>query len=60
MMAMSYLMAWKGPVLEKDDKYGNETYNKNAKVVKHVQEAQIISRKGLRTDKRNGLQIWRC
>ena len=45
MMAMSYLMAWKGPVLEKDDKYGNETYNKNAKVVKHVQEAQIIPEK---------------
>ncbi|RGY84006.1 hypothetical protein DXA21_21110 [Parabacteroides distasonis] len=35
----------KGPVLEKDDKYGNETYNKNAKVVKHVQEAQIIPEK---------------
>ena len=25
MMAMSYLMAWKGPVLEKDDKYGLTT-----------------------------------
>ncbi|RGY84007.1 hypothetical protein DXA21_21115 [Parabacteroides distasonis] len=38
MMAMSYLMAWKGPVLEKDDKYGNETYNKNAKVVNDIQD----------------------
>lgn len=45
MMSMSYLMAWKGPVLEQDDPYGSKTKNENIKCVKHVQEAQIIPEK---------------
>lgn len=28
MMSMSYLMAWKGPVLEEDDPYGSKEKNK--------------------------------
>lgn len=45
MMSMSYLMAWKGPVLEKDDPYGSQVQNENAECVKHVQEAQILPEK---------------
>lgn len=45
MMSMSYLMAWKGPVLEEDDPYGSKTNNKGIECVKHVQEAQIIPEK---------------
>lgn len=45
MMSMAYLMAWKGPVLEKDDPYGSKRTNKQLKPVKHVQEAQIIGEK---------------
>lgn len=44
-MAMAYLMAWKGPVLEKDDPYGENKTNNLLKPVKHVQEAQIIPEK---------------
>lgn len=40
--AMAYLMSWKGPVLEKDDPYGDGKTNKNLKSVKHVQEAEIV------------------
>ena len=45
MMSMSYLMSWKGPVLEKDDPYGTKNNNKTWNSVKHVQEAQIIPEK---------------
>lgn len=45
MMSMAYLMAWKGPVLDSDDPYGSSSYNPKAKVVKHVQEAQILPEK---------------
>lgn len=45
MMSMSYLMAWKGPVLEEDDPYGSKEKKQNLSCVKHVQEAQIIPEK---------------
>ena len=41
-------MAWKGPVLEKDDPYGNSETDMTIKAVKHVQEAQIIPAKDYR------------
>lgn len=44
-MSMAYLMAWKGPVLEKDDPYGNNTSRTDIKPVKHVQGAEIIPEK---------------
>lgn len=44
-MSMAYLMAWAGPVLEKDDPYGSEEKKDNLKCVKHVQEARIIPEK---------------
>lgn len=46
-MSMAYLMAWKGPVLEKDDPYGNgKSYKaENLNSVKHVQRAEIIPEK---------------
>ncbi len=50
--AMAYLTAWRGPVLEADDIYGDEATNTDAPVVKHVQEAQIIESKNLEAIKR--------
>ena len=44
-MSMAYLMAWNGPVLEKDDPYGNNSSSKDIKPVKHVQGAEIIPEK---------------
>lgn len=44
-MSMAYLLAWQGPVLEKDDPYGDGVTNKDLKAVKHVQEIQIIEAK---------------
>lgn len=44
-MGMAYLAAWKGPVYEADDPYGDETTNPELTPVKHVQEMQIINGK---------------
>lgn len=46
-MSMAYLMAWKGPVLEKDDPYsGRKSVTaEELKPVKHVQGAEIIPEK---------------
>lgn len=44
-MAIAYLAAWQGPVLEKDDPYGDGITNNELKAVKHVQEVQIIGEK---------------
>lgn len=44
-MSMSYLMSWKGPVLEKDDPYGDEYTDPDLKAVKHIQGAEIIPAK---------------
>lgn len=46
-MAMSYLLAWQGPVLESDDPYGDGVANTDAEIVKHVQEVQVIEAKDL-------------
>lgn len=40
--ALAYFARWSGPVLEKDDRYGDGKINKNLKSVKHVQEAYYI------------------
>jgi len=50
--AIAYLTAWKGPVLEDDDIYGDGIINYNAKCVKHVQEVQVIDSKNLEAIKK--------
>ena len=40
--AMAYLMSWKGPVLEKDDPYGDGESPDGLKPVQHVQEMQVM------------------
>lgn len=44
-MSMAYLLAWQGPVLEKDDQYGDGYSPPGLKAVKHVQEIQILPSK---------------
>lgn len=44
-MGMAYLAAWKGPVYEADDPYGDEETNPELAAVKHVQEMQVINGK---------------
>ena len=44
-MGLAYLLAWQGPVLEKDDPYGDETSDDTLRQVKHLQEVQIIQSK---------------
>lgn len=44
-MGMAYLAAWKGPVYEKDDPYGDNETNEELTAVKHVQEMQVIDGK---------------
>lgn len=44
-MAVAYLTAWQGPVLEEDDPYGDEISPENLKPVKHVQESRFIESK---------------
>lgn len=44
-MAMAYLTAWQGPVLEKDDPYGDGESPDGLEAVKHVQEIQILEGK---------------
>jgi C1A family cysteine protease len=46
-MALAYLAAWQGPVLEKDDPYGDDITNPSLKPIKHVQEVQMIPSKDL-------------
>ncbi len=46
-MAMSYLLAWNGPVLEKDDPYGDGRTDSTLRPEKHVQEIKIIPQKDL-------------
>jgi len=50
--AIAYLAAWRGPVLEAEDQYGDGMTNSNAVVQKHVQEVQIIESKNLEAIKR--------
>ncbi len=44
-MAMAYLAAWRGPVFEEDDPYGDGESDGELAAVKHVQEIQIIDGK---------------
>ncbi len=45
LMGMAYLAAWQGPVLEKDDAYGDGRTDRSLSEVCHVQEMQIIDGK---------------
>lgn len=51
-MSMAYLLAWQGPVLEKDDPYGDGITTEDLEAVKHVQEVQIIEAKDYETIKK--------
>lgn len=51
-MAMAYLLAWQGPVLERDDPYGDGVSDSTLEAVKHVQEIQLIEAKDFETIKR--------
>lgn len=44
-MVMAYLAGWQGPVLEKDDPYGDGVSDETLLPVKHVQEMQIVKHK---------------
>ncbi len=44
-MGMAYLAAWKGPVYEADDPYGDNETDESLTAVKHVQEMQVIDGK---------------
>lgn len=44
-MGMAYLAAWRGPVYEADDPYGDNETDESLTAVKHVQEMQIINGK---------------
>ncbi len=44
-MSIAYLAAWQGPVLEKDDPYGDGETVDGLNAVKHLEEAQIIDNK---------------
>ena len=44
-MSIAYLAAWKGPVYEKDDPYGEEESDASLVAVKHLKEAIIMDRK---------------
>lgn len=50
--AIAYLAAWKGPVLEDDDPYGDGRHFNDLKPVKHVQDVQIIDSKNFESIKR--------
>lgn len=50
--AIAYLTAWKGPVYEQDDVYNDGICNKDAEVVNHVQEIQVLDDKDLEAVKR--------
>lgn len=45
MMSIAYLAAWKGPVLNEDDAYGDGYSPEGLKPVVHVQEAQMPPKK---------------
>ena len=44
-MAMAYLLAWKGPVLEEQDPYGDGMSPEGLEPVCHVQEIRILPEK---------------
>lgn len=44
-MGMAYLLSWQGPVLEKDDPFGDGKTTSGLTAVKHVQEVQMMEGK---------------
>lgn len=44
-MAIAYLTAWQGPVLEQDDPYADGESAEGLEAVKHIQEVQMIEEK---------------
>ncbi len=44
-ISIAYLASWQGPVLEKDDPYGDGKTNSNLQAVKHLEEAIILKKK---------------
>lgn len=42
-MSIAYMAAWRGPVYEKDDEYGDGETNENLTAVKHLEEAIIMN-----------------
>lgn len=51
-IAMAYLLAWQGPVAEKDDPYGDGVSPEGLSPVCHVQEVQILGAKDYEAIKR--------
>ena len=51
-MSIAYLAAWRGPVLEEDDPYGDGESPAGLSAVKHVQEIQMIGNKDYQGIKR--------
>lgn len=51
-MALAYLAAWKGPVLESDDPYGDSATDASLEPVVHLQEAVNITSKDYTTIKK--------
>ncbi len=51
-MALAYLTAWQGPVLEEQDPYGDGVSDASLSAVMHVQEAQILPEKDLQAIKK--------
>lgn len=51
-MSLAYLAAWRGPVMEDDDIYGDGLVNEKAQPVKHIQEIQILEAKNIEAIKR--------
>lgn len=51
-MVMAYLAGWQGPVLEKDDPYGDGMSDTSLSPVRHVQEMQILGEKDYTAIKR--------
>lgn len=56
-MSMAYLLAWKGPVLESDDPYGDGISPEGLQAAKHVQEIQMLPSRDLEAIKR---AVYRC
>ena len=44
-MSMAYLLSWQGPVLEREDPYGDSWSPKGLSPARHVQEIQILPKK---------------
>ena len=51
-MALAYLSAWRGPVNEEDDPYGDGESDASLSAVRHVQEVRMIESKDYETIKR--------